>query len=504
MKRFLIFIIAIALVFVIQAQTPQGIPFQAAARNANGNILANTAISVRFTIHDSTANGVTVYQETQNATTTQQGMFGLNMGMGTPVNGTFAGINWGNNAKFMQVELSTNSGSSYTDMGTTQMMSVPYALYAKTAESSNNISNGTANNQMLYWNGSSWVNLNPGTNGQVLTMCNGTLTWTTGGQCPGIISSLNCASAINNGTLYTGTNASGVSSNIPYTGVSSGPYNSQTVNSTGVMGLTATIAAGNITLGSSSLTYDISGIPASSGTASFVLNIGGQICTLTRVVSNQPTYPTGTVICTSTPTAIIDVTNPTTGKIWMDRNLGASQVATSISDVASYGDLYQWGRRSDGHQCRTSATTSTLSSTDQPAHGNFIIPPTQIVGGINYGTVDWRAPSNYNLWQGVNGINNPCPSGYRIPTKTELDLEYTSWSSQDSYGALASPLKLPSAGYRNYTDGSLYVGIAGFYWSSSINWVYMAPSTLAFAPAGISGGNSFIQSYGLPVRCIKD
>ena len=56
----------------------------------------------------------------------------------------------------------------------------------------------------------------------------------------------------------------------------------------------------------------------------------------------------------------------------MDRNLGATQAATSSTDVDAYGDLYQWGRFSDGHQCRTSATTSTLSSIDQPAHGDFI------------------------------------------------------------------------------------------------------------------------------------
>ena len=61
---------------------------------------------------------------------------------------------------------------------------------------------------------------------------------------------------------------------------------------------------------------------------------------------------------------------------------------------------------------------------------------------------DWRSPQNDNLWQGVNGINNPCPSGYRIPTEAELDAERLSWSSDNSAGAIASALKLPMAGYR--------------------------------------------------------
>ena len=73
-------------------------------------------------------------------------------------------------------------------------------------------------------------------------------------------------------------------------------------------------------------------------------------------------------------TKIVTVTSKT-GKIWMDRNLGATQVASSTTDVAAFGDLYQWGRGSDGHQIRTSSTTSTLSSTDKTANSNFILAP---------------------------------------------------------------------------------------------------------------------------------
>ncbi len=115
------------------AQVPQGIPYQAAARNSGGAILASTAISVRFTIRDSVATGTIKYRETHSITTTDQGLFSLNIGQGTPVSGTFAGINWGSNAKFLQVEIDAAGGSSYVDMGTQQMMSVPYAQYAATS-----------------------------------------------------------------------------------------------------------------------------------------------------------------------------------------------------------------------------------------------------------------------------------------------------------------------------------------------------------------------------------
>jgi uncharacterized protein (TIGR02145 family) len=209
--------------------------------------------------------------------------------------------------------------------------------------------------------------------------------------------------------------------------------------------------------------------------------------------ASSPIWPAGTVHCTAVPTAIVDVTNPTTGKIWMDRNLGATQAATSSTDVASYGDLYQWGRRSDGHQCRTSPTTATLSSVDQPAHGDFIT--------INSGNYNWRIPQNDNLWQGVNGINNPCPSGYRIPTETEINNERLSWSTNNTAGAFASPLKLPNAGNRGSIGTLFSIGNSGVYWSSTVN------GTDAYFLTFTSSNSLIIddaRAFGRSVRCIKD
>jgi hypothetical protein len=205
-------------------------------------------------------------------------------------------------------------------------------------------------------------------------------------------------------------------------------------------------------------------------------------------------YPTGTVFCNNVVTAVIDVTNPITGKTWMDRNLGASQVATSSTDAAAYGDLYQWGRRADGHQCRNSPTTSNLSSSDQPAHGSFI--------KNSWSNLDWRNPQNDNLWQGMAGVNNPCPTGYRIPTNTELDNEGLSWT----LGAYNSPLKLTMAGARNYQNGALLsVGSYGFYWSSSVSGTHS--SLLGFNSNGSSAGSgtgSDGRAGGSTVRCIKN
>ena len=185
------------------------------------------------------------------------------------------------------------------------------------------------------------------------------------------------------------------------------------------------------------------------------------------------------------------------GQIWMDRNLGASRVATSSIDSEAYGDLYQWGRGTDGHEKRTSSTTSTLSPTNDPHHSSFILPPNS--------PYDWKTPQNNNLWQGVAGNNNPCPSGFRLPTDTELEVEMVSWDidSGISLGAFASPLKLVVAGYRHHTNGKLYGAMdGGVYWSSTVD--DYKSRYLAFYIGSANTGYSDYRAMGYSVRCIKD
>lgn len=192
-----------------------------------------------------------------------------------------------------------------------------------------------------------------------------------------------------------------------------------------------------------------------------------------------------------------DVTNPKTGKTWMNKNLGASQVATSPTDALAFGDLYQWGRLTDGHEKRTSSTTTTLSSSDVPGHGNFILHPNLPA------PLSWNSPVNINLWQGVNGTNNPCPSGYRIPTDGELAAERLSWITPDAAGAFASPLKWTLAGNRSYVNGQIVnAGLRGSYWSS---WSNGAMSSYMYINSGSSSpSNNYQTADGASVRCIKN
>lgn len=132
LKLLFIAVIIHTVVFV-SAQPPQAINYQAVARNVLGTPLSNQHISLRLSIHDVSFSGTVVYQERDTATTNQFGLFTVLIGNGTVTMGTFGGIPWASGSKYLEVELDPTGGSSYISMGTTQLVSVPYALYAQTA-----------------------------------------------------------------------------------------------------------------------------------------------------------------------------------------------------------------------------------------------------------------------------------------------------------------------------------------------------------------------------------
>ncbi|PKF72283.1 hypothetical protein [Chryseobacterium sp. PMSZPI] len=147
---------------------------------------------------------------------------------------------------------------------------------AMSARPAGTIVYNTSLNCMQYWSGTAWRD-----------------------NCAGSIATLSCSTVTNNGTLTKGMVASGVSSSISYTGGNGRPYSGQSIQSTGgITGLTATLTSGTFANGAGTLTYTITGTPSAAGTANFIINIGGQTCTLTRTVAAPPIPYTATNILT--------------------------------------------------------------------------------------------------------------------------------------------------------------------------------------------------------------
>jgi hypothetical protein len=136
------------------AQMPQGFKYQTVVRNSAGLAIANQTIKFRLSILAGSAQGTAVYVETQTEQTSPLGIVSLMAGTGTASTGNFNQINWSAGNYYLQIELDPNGGTNYSLMGTSQLVSVPYALYAQ----SSGAGQWSGDSKSIYYNG--WVGIN--------------------------------------------------------------------------------------------------------------------------------------------------------------------------------------------------------------------------------------------------------------------------------------------------------------------------------------------------------
>lgn len=379
----------VLLFFLVSAsamgQVPEKFNYQTMVRDSLGAAVFDRAIGVQLSILSGSSSGTAVFVETHTDTTNANGLLTLVIGGGTLQSGDFSAIDWADNSHYLKVEMDVNGGTAYELNSVTELISVPYALYA-------------------------------------------------------------------------GQTGSAVSADY--------------------------VDSVNLSL---------------SATGDSLLMGNGHVIILPK---DEPEESGSNCV---TETAVVEVTSSTTSRVWMDRNLGASQVATSKTDSLALGNLFQWGRAADGHQCResettsTQATTATIDQTDS-IYGKFIL-------GHASNPYDWLSPADGSMWQGSSGVNNPCPSGFYIPTKAEWEAEIAGWSSgTPSDDAFNSALKIPIGGSRGGTSGWLEGGTKGYYWSSDVSTspnlgysIYLEISD-SFADGTIA---IKVRATGMSVRCIK-
>ncbi len=161
-KIHLLFILFLCTISLF-AQTPQKMSYQAIIRNSSDNIIANQSIGIQISIIQTNPASTAVYVETQTPTTNANGLISIEIGTGSVVSGDFTTIDWSNDTYFIKTEVDTAGGTNYTITGTSQLMSVPYALHAKTAETvasitetdpifGASVANGITNTDITNWN----------------------------------------------------------------------------------------------------------------------------------------------------------------------------------------------------------------------------------------------------------------------------------------------------------------------------------------------------------------
>ncbi len=311
----------------------------------------------------------------------------------------------------------------------------------------------------------------------------------------GSITALSCSNATNVGTLAAGIAASGVSSSIPYSGGNGAGYNAQSVNSSGVTGLTATLAAGSFANGTGSLAYTITGTPNVSGTASFSLSIGGQSCVLTRYVTVVSNPGQGVNFDGHNYSSVV-LGN---GQEWMAENLRTTTYSNG-DPIPHVTDANQWYGLTSGAWVHY----NNDSQLENP-----------------YGKL-------YN-WYTVSDPRNVCPTGWHVPTDSEWNalqsylhpnsignnnniaggkMKSTGtnyWQSPNTDATNESGFSGLPGGYRG-DEGPYYsLGGIGFWWSSSEYSSYGAWSRrLVYNNGVLLSLSSMNLEDGLSVRCLRD
>ena len=224
----------------------------------------------------------------------------------------------------------------------------------------------------------------------------------------------------------------------------------------------------------------------------------------------------GSVVISDTPSAIegkyYEVTSPTTQRVWLDRNLGATEVCTKTrSDFASYdydgykasqaacfGDYFQWGRGSDGHESKESGTRTNLTSSWATLSSSLFILADQSRHAYDWATNDDNGNGRSASWAKTDGTSI-CPDGFRVPTISELTAEAANMSN------LINVLKFPLSGKRDRATGKIYsAGYNGYNWSTTPDDLHSNVRTnrLVFSETGFNGAEDD-RGYGYSVRCIK-
>ena len=514
-KIFYTLVAVLTAVFYAAGQAPQAINYQAVARDSAGAILTNRNISVRITILRNSITGTEVYKEVHNTQVNPFGLINLAIGAGTVVSGDFSLIPWDSYKHFLKVEIDPDNGNNYFDFGTTQLLSVPYAIYSATTGDTSTWRKGDS---LIYYDcgrvgigttnpdSSAALDLSSTTSGLLPPR----LTWNQMLDIPNPATGLVVYNLTDNKLMYyDGTNwydSDGTCRPLP-TVADAGP--DQFLANTN----TTTLEANTPTSG--------------AGVWSIISGEGGVITDTTDPAgtftgTSGDSYTLRWTISTTCTSSYDDVIINFCGGTFIDIRDGQSYAAVKIGTQCWMAQNLNIGTRINGNvNMQYNGVIEKYCYNDDTANCS-------IYGGL----YQWNEAMNYSQTPGAQGI---CPDGWHIPTDEE-------WCTLTTYldatvNCAASGLsgtdaggKMKEMGFIHWnppntgaTNSSGFTGLPGGgvwgpfyvnYWHDKKNVGYIWSSTqstgsdiwinvLCYNDAHVER-NHYNWSDGLSIRCLKN